>query len=113
MNYVLTELKTTWVYKNLGISILCYNTDYQTTKNTISILILSFPCTVNISEKQSYSSRLTKSCRKIADKLNRKTFVIAVSKLGNSVQKNTTSKHWDTVLEYDLVIPDVEKHSEN
>ena len=41
-----------------------------------------------------------------------KTPVVAASKLGNSVQKNTTSKHWDTVLEYDLVIPDVEKHSD-
>ena len=40
-----------------------------------------------------------------------KTLVLTASKLGNSVQKNTTSKHWDTVLEYDLVIPDVEKHS--
>ena len=41
-----------------------------------------------------------------------KTLVVTASNLGNSVQKNTTSKHWDTVLEYDLVIPDVEKHSD-
>ena len=41
-----------------------------------------------------------------------KTLGVTVSKFGNSVQKNTTSKHWDTVPEYDLVIPDVEKHSD-
>ena len=40
-----------------------------------------------------------------------KTFIVTASKLGSSVQKNTTSQHRDTVLEYDLVIPDVEKHS--
>ena len=40
-----------------------------------------------------------------------KTFIVTANKLGNSVQKSTTSQHRDTVLEYDLVIPDVEKHS--
>ena len=40
-----------------------------------------------------------------------KTLVNTTVKLGNSVQKNISSKHWGTVLEYYLVIPDMEKHS--
>ena len=40
-----------------------------------------------------------------------KTPINTADNLGNSVQKNTSSKHWDTVLEYYLVIPYVEKHS--
>ena len=40
-----------------------------------------------------------------------KTLIATASKIGNSVQKNSTSQHRDTMLEYGLVIPDVEKHS--
>ena len=40
-----------------------------------------------------------------------KSLVATASRIGNSVQKNSTSQHRDVVLEYGLVIPDVEKHS--
>ena len=33
------------------------------------------------------------------------------NKIGNSIQKDSTSQYRDTVLEYGLVNPDVEKHS--
>ena len=40
------------------------------------------------------------------------TLVVTESRqIGNSVQKHTTSQYRDTVLEYGLVIPDVEKQS--